>query len=51
MGKFYIEAKYEYAGEVEADNAEQAYELFIDDLDTYYVGTYDYEIDEMEEEE
>jgi hypothetical protein len=51
MAKFYIKAQYEYEGEVEADTAEEAEQLFLDELDTYYAGTYEYECEELESED
>lgn len=51
MAKFFIEAQYEYCGEIEARTAEEAEKLFLEDLNDYYMGTYSFEIEEMEEEE
>lgn len=51
MAKFYIKAQYEYEGEVEADTREEAEQLFLDELDSYYAGTYDYECEELESED
>jgi len=51
MAKFYIEAMYEYRGEVEARTQEEAEQIFLDDLNDFYYGTYLLEIEEVEEEE
>ena len=51
MAKFYIEAMYEYRGEVEARTQEEAESIFLDELNDYYYGTYSIEIDELEEDE
>ena len=51
MARFYIEAMYEYRGEVEARTAEEAEAIFLDELNDYYYGTYSIDIDELEDEE
>lgn len=51
MATFYIKAMYEYEGEVEADNAEEAEALFIDELDCHYMGTYSFDIEEQESDD
>jgi hypothetical protein len=51
MPKYEISAMYEYGGQVEADSEEEAYQIFIDDLDAFYYGTYSYDIEEVEEDE
>ena len=51
MAKFFIEALYEYRGEVEARTEEEAEQIFLDGLNDYYYGTYSFEIEELEEEE
>lgn len=50
MARFFIQAQYEYSGEVEARTEEEAEQIFLDDLNSYYYGTYSYEIEELEEE-
>jgi len=47
MARFYIEAMYEYRGEVEARTAEEAEAIFLEDLNDYYYGTYSIEIEEL----
>jgi hypothetical protein len=51
MAKFYVKATYDYAGEVEADNDEQAYDIFLTQLDMYYDGLYSLDISEVEDVE
>lgn len=51
MAKFNIVATYEYAGEVEANSAEEAEKIFLDELNDYYSSTESFEIEEIEEEE
>lgn len=51
MAKFYIEAMYEYRGEVEARTQEEAEQIFLDDLNDFYYGTYSLDIEELEDEE
>lgn len=51
MARFFIEAMYEYRGEVEARTEEEAEAIFLEDLNDYYYGTYSISIDELEEEE
>ena len=51
MALFNIKAMYEYEGEIEADTQEEAEAQFLDDLNMYYMGTYSYEVEELEEEE
>lgn len=51
MAKFYIRALYEYRGEVEARTEEEAEQIFIDELDDYFYGTYSIDFEELEEEE
>lgn len=51
MAKFSIVATYEYGADIEADTAEEAEAIFLDDLNTYYMGTDSFEIEEIEEEE
>jgi len=51
MAKYRINAMYEYDAEVEADSPEEAEKVFLEDLNSHYVGTYSMEIDEVEEEE
>jgi hypothetical protein len=50
MGLYNIKAMYEYEGEIEADTPEEAEATFLEDLNMYYMGTYSYEVEEMEEE-
>ena len=49
MAIYRIEALYEYSADIEADSPEEAENLFLDDLDVHYVGTYSYECEELEE--
>lgn len=51
MAKFYIEAMYEYRGEVEARTVEEAEAIFLEDLNDFYYGTYSLEIEELEDVE
>jgi hypothetical protein len=51
MAKFNIVATYEYAGEIEADSAEEAESIFLDELNDHYVSTESLEIEEVEEDE
>ena len=51
MAKFNITGVYEYAGEVEADTAEEALNIFYNNLNDYYVSTESEEVDEVEDEE
>ena len=51
MATFYIKAMYEYEGEVEAENAEEAEQYFLDELDSFYMGTYSYECEEQESDD
>lgn len=51
MARFYIEAMYEYRGEVEARTQEEAEQIFLDDLNDFYYGTYSLDIEEVEEQE
>jgi hypothetical protein len=51
MAKFYIQATYAYSGEIDADTAEQAEQIFLEDLDLYYDGTDSYECEEIEEDD
>lgn len=47
MATYKIKAQYEYEGTVEADNAEDAEKVFLAELNDHYVGTYDYECEEV----
>lgn len=47
MATYNIKATYEYEGEVEADSPEEAEKLFLDDLNSYYMGTETYECEEL----
>lgn len=49
MATYNIKAQYEYEAEIEADSPEEAEKLFLADLDTYYVGTYEFECDKVAE--
>lgn len=49
MATYSITATYEYAGEVEADSPEEAEKFFLDDLNSYYMGTESYEIEKLGE--
>lgn len=51
MAKFEIRGVYEYAGEVEADTAEEALSIFYNNLNDYYVSTESEEVDEVEEDD
>lgn len=51
MAIYRIEALYEYSADIEADSPEEAENLFLDDLNVHYVGTYSYECEELEEDE
>ena len=51
MPSYEINAQYEYWGVVDADTPEEAEKLFLDDLNTYYAGTYSFDIDVVEDEE
>ena len=51
MTRFNINAMYEYEAEIEANTEAEAYDLFLADLNTYYVGAYSIDIDELEEDE
>lgn len=49
MPLYNIKALYEYEGEIEADTEEEAEKIFLDDLNMYYMGTYSYECEEIED--
>lgn len=49
MATFSITATYEYAGEIEAENEEEAEKLFLDELNSYYMGTESFEIEKLGE--
>lgn len=50
MKKFRIQANYEYsADEIIAATEEEAYDIFLANLDSYYVGLYDYSCEEEAE--
>ena len=51
MAKFYVKATYDYSGEVEAENKDEAYEIFIGELDMHYDGLYSLDISEVEDYE
>lgn len=51
MAKFYVKATYDYAGEVEADNQDEAYDIFLTELDMHYDGLYSLDIVEVEDDE
>lgn len=52
MPKYDIRAMYEYWAEgIEADTPEEAKKIFLNDLDSYYWGTYSLEIVEDKEDE
>jgi hypothetical protein len=51
MAMFEISAMYEYGATIEADSKEEAEQIFLDDLNAYYYGTYSYDCEEVEEEE
>lgn len=51
MARFFVEAMYEYRGEVEARTQEEAEQIFLDDLNDFYYGTYSLDIDQLEDEE
>lgn len=51
MAKFQIDASYSYSAEIEADTAEEAEQMFLDNLNQYYVGTEEFEIEEIEDDE
>ena len=47
MATYKITAKYEYEAEIEAGSEAEAESLFLKDLNDYYVGTYDYDCEEL----
>lgn len=49
MPLYNIKALYEYEGEIEADTEEEAEKIFLDYLNMYYIGTYSYECEEIED--
>lgn len=51
MATYKITASYEYEAEIEATSPEQAEKLFLEDLNSHYVGTDSFDIEEVEEEE
>lgn len=51
MARYYITGTYTYSGEVEADNEDAAMHIFYNDLNSYYDGTEDEEIELIEEDE
>ena len=51
MAIFSIRATYEYGADIEAETAEEAESIFLDDLNTYYMGTDSFDIEEIEEDE
>jgi hypothetical protein len=50
MAKYEISAVYEYGGIVEAENEEEAYDVFINELEMHYGGLYSLDVIELEEE-
>jgi hypothetical protein len=48
MAMFEIRAMYEYGATIEANSKEEAEEIFLDDLNAYYFGTYSYDCEEVE---
>lgn len=52
MAKYDIKAMYEYWAEgIEADSPEEAEKIFLDDLNSYYYGTYSLDIEEVDDED
>jgi hypothetical protein len=51
MATYNIKAMYEYEGEIEADSPEKAETIFLNNLNTYYVSTESFDIEEQEDEE
>ena len=52
MAKFEIRAMYEYWAEgIEADTAEEAEKMFLDNLNDHYYGTESLSIEEMDEDD
>jgi hypothetical protein len=49
MATYNIKAMYEYEGEVEANSEAEAEKLFLDELNSYYAGTYSFEIEKIAE--
>lgn len=47
MATYRIKAQYEYEGDIEADSPEEAEKLFVEELNSYYAGTYSYDCDEI----
>lgn len=51
MAKYEISAVYEYGGIVEAENEEEAYDVFLCELEMHYDGLYSLNITEVEDDE
>jgi hypothetical protein len=52
MPIYQIKAQYEYwAEDIEAENEAEAEKIFLNDLNQYYYGTYEFDIEEVEQEE
>jgi hypothetical protein len=49
MATYNIKATYEYEGEVEASSPEEAEKFFLDELNSYYMGTDSFEIEKLGE--
>ena len=49
MATYNIKATYEYEGEVEANSPEEAEKFFLDELNSYYMGTEAFEIEKLGE--
>lgn len=51
MAIYQINALYEYEAEIEADSPEEAEKMFLADLNSHYVGTDSFDIEELEDGE
>jgi len=52
MPKYEIRAMYEYwAEDIEAEDESEAEKIFLNNLNSYYYGTYSLDIEEVEEDE
>lgn len=51
MPKFYVEMRVDFAGEIEAESAEEAERLAIYDETCHYNGVYSIDVEEIEEDE
>lgn len=51
MAIYKVNALYEYEAEIEASSEQEAEAMFLADLNSYYVGTDSFDVEELEEDE